>query len=83
MNLLEIIKKAEITHGLEKTEIVALLSNSEYDQEIQDAADRVRQKYVGEEVHLRGLIEFSNTCKQNCMYCGLQRDNSKVERYRL
>lgn len=47
------------------------------------AADRVRSKYVGNEVHLRGLIEFSNYCKQNCFYCGLRRDNKNVKRYRL
>ena len=37
----------------------------------------------GREVYLRGLIEFSNYCKQNCLYCGLRRDNGNVERYRL
>lgn len=47
------------------------------------AANRVRQKYTGDEVHLRGLIEFSNYCKQNCLYCGLRRDNKKIKRYRL
>lgn len=47
------------------------------------AADRVRQKYVGDEVHLRGLIEFSSYCKQNCLYCGLRRDNKNATRYRL
>lgn len=47
------------------------------------AADRVRQKYVGDEVHLRGLIEFSNYCKQNCLYCGFRRDNKEVTRFRL
>lgn len=47
------------------------------------AADRVRKKYVGDEVHLRGLIEFSNYCKQNCLYCGFRRDNKDATRYRL
>lgn len=46
-------------------------------------ADRVRKKYVGDEVHLRGLIEFSNYCKQNCLYCGFRRDNKNATRYRL
>lgn len=48
-----------------------------------EAADRVRKKYVGDEVHLRGLVEFSNFCKQNCLYCGLRKDNKNVKRYRL
>lgn len=47
------------------------------------AADRVRKKYVGDEVHLRGLVEFSNYCRQNCLYCGLRKDNKNVKRYRL
>ncbi len=79
----DIIKKAETAHELNKAEIVALLSSNEYDQEIYAAADSVRKKYVGDEVHLRGLIEFSNTCKQNCLYCGLRCSNAKTDRYRL
>ncbi|MDD3437602.1 MAG: [FeFe] hydrogenase H-cluster radical SAM maturase HydE [Candidatus Gastranaerophilales bacterium] len=47
------------------------------------SADKIRQKHVGDEVHLRGLIEFSNYCKQNCLYCGLRRDNKQLKRYRL
>lgn len=78
-----LIQKAESTHMLSKDEIVALLADTQYQDEFFAAADRVRQKYVGDEVHLRGLIEFSNICKQNCLYCGLRRDNKKVNRYRL
>ncbi|MCX7904793.1 MAG: [FeFe] hydrogenase H-cluster radical SAM maturase HydE [Caloramator sp.] len=81
--LLNIIKKAEETHNLNKDELVLLLKEDKFDKEIFEAADRVRKKYVGDEVHLRGLIEFSNICKQNCLYCGLRRDNKNVERYRL
>ncbi|MDF2570830.1 MAG: [FeFe] hydrogenase maturase subunit HydE [Sporomusa sp.] len=79
----ELIKKAETTHELTKREIVTLLTDNQYVDEFFAAADRVRQKYVGNDVHLRGLIEFSNICKQNCLYCGLRRDNKKVDRYRL
>ncbi len=78
-----LIKKAETTHDLTKGEIVALLKDTEYEADLFAAADRVRREYVGDEVHLRGLIEFSNICKQNCLYCGLRRDNKKVDRYRL
>lgn len=80
----ELIKKAEETHELTKDEIVQLL---EYPFTIHDSlftsADRVRAKYVGNEVHLRGLIEFSNYCKQNCLYCGFRRDNKNATRFRL
>ena len=51
--------------------------------ELYKLADDTRQKYKGDEVHLRGLIEFSNICKRNCAYCGLQCKNSKIKRYRL
>src|SRR5208337_703746 len=46
-------------------------------------ADRLRAETMGEAVHLRGIIEFSNYCRRNCGYCGLRRDNRKLERYRL
>jgi biotin synthase len=82
-NISALIKKAETTHTLSKAEIVALLNDTQQEEEFFAAADRVRQAYVGDEVHLRGLIEFSNICKQNCLYCGLRRDNKKVKRYRL
>lgn len=79
----ELIRKAENTHELTKDEIVGLLKDGNNIEALTQAADRVRRKYVGDEVHLRGLIEFSNYCKQNCLYCGLRRDNKKVNRYRL
>lgn len=79
----DIVKKAETTHDLTRREIVALLQSPERDVELFAAADRVRRKYVGDEVHLRGLIEFTNCCDQNCLYCGLRRDNARLERYRL
>lgn len=79
----ELIKKAENTHELIKDEIVGLLKDDNNLEALTQAADSVRRKYVGDEVHLRGLIEFSNYCKQNCFYCGLRRDNKQVNRYRL
>lgn len=47
------------------------------------AADRVRQREVGDEIWLRGLVEFSNHCHCNCLYCGLRCDNRQLARYRL
>jgi biotin synthase len=81
--MINLISKAENTHELLEGEIIKLLKTNEYDKEILEAADRVRSKFVGDEVHLRGLIEFSNICKQDCLYCGLRRDNENIERYRL
>ena len=46
-------------------------------------ADKVRRKHVGEDVHLRGLIEISNHCVRSCGYCGINSDNHKIQRYRM
>lgn len=43
----------------------------------------IRKKYYGEKVFVRGLIEFTNYCKNNCYYCGIRNDNKNVHRYRL
>lgn len=78
-----ILAKAEQTHQLTEAELVRLLTDPDAGVPLYAAADRVRQKYVGDQVELRGLIEFSNICKQNCLYCGLRRDNRQIPRYRL
>ncbi|MFH1062240.1 MAG: [FeFe] hydrogenase H-cluster radical SAM maturase HydE [Candidatus Omnitrophota bacterium] len=46
-------------------------------------ADALRKLYCGDDIHLRGLIEFSNYCGRNCLYCGLRKDNKEINRYRL
>lgn len=64
--------------------LAALLACNDADApQLYAAADRVRAACVGNEVHLRGLLEFSNYCQRNCDYCGLRRGNSKAQRYRL
>ena len=78
-----LIEKAERTHRLSQEELADLLADAEAEEELAAAADRVRHAFVGDEVHLRGLIEFSSYCRQNCLYCGLRRDNEKAERFRL
>lgn len=47
------------------------------------AADRVRRGIYKDTVYIRGLIEFTNYCRNNCYYCGIRRDNRNAERYRL
>ena len=78
-----ILKKAYETRNLEKDEIVSLLANDNINETLFKAADKVRKEFVGDEIHLRGLIEFSNICKRNCFYCGLRCENKNVERFRL
>lgn len=79
----KILSKAKNTHSLSKEELIQILSDESINDFLFKTADEVREKYVGNEVHLRGLIEFSNICKCNCKYCGLRKDNPELERYRL
>jgi biotin synthase len=46
-------------------------------------ADRTRRRHVGDEIHLRGLLEISNHCRRSCLYCGLRAANTAVQRYRM
>lgn len=46
-------------------------------------ADETRRRYYGNTVYVRGLIEFTNYCKNDCLYCGIRRSNAHAERYRL
>lgn len=48
-----------------------------------ECADNVRKSGVGDEVHLRGLVEISNHCVRQCGYCGLRNGNKTLERYRM
>lgn len=81
----DLLCRAEQLHELTLPELTALLADADPAAEaaLAAAADRVRAAFVGAGVHLRGLIEFSNICRQSCMYCGLRRDNAAVHRYRL
>lgn len=60
-----------------------LLPEGEEAELLSKKADAVRQQIYGKKVFLRGLIEFTNYCKNNCYYCGIQRENKEADRYRL
>lgn len=79
----KIVKKLENQKQLSLEELVCLIENDCFDKDLFEAADRVRRKYVGDGVHLRGLIEFSNICARSCFYCGLRCENKNINRYRL
>ncbi len=68
---------------MNKEEITKFLSTDTKNEELFNYADKIRHDYVGDSVHLRGLIEFSNICKRQCMYCGLRSNNKNIERYRI
>ncbi len=85
MELDIILDKCISTGDLSREEVAFLLSleNEEDIARLIAAADEVRKRYCGDDVHIRGLIEFSNTCKNDCLYCGLRRSNLTVHRYRM
>lgn len=79
----ELIAKAAATRSLSRGELIELLSDDDCNKALFAAADDVRRRYVGDGIHLRALIEFSNICRNNCCYCGLRRDNHNIKRYRI
>lgn len=80
----EVLNKAARGEKLLREDILSLLNlEPEEDALLFKLADQVRHQYMEDEIHLRGIIEFSNYCVKNCLYCGLRRDNQKLHRYRL
>ncbi|MBF0485407.1 MAG: [FeFe] hydrogenase H-cluster radical SAM maturase HydE [Candidatus Omnitrophica bacterium] len=67
---------------MRRDEIIKQLKNPDTSELFREA-DRVRKEQVGDGVHLRGLIEFSNACVRDCLYCGLRRSNRDVKRYQM
>ena len=64
-------------------ELAALLNAADYDDRLFAEADLVRRQVYGDTVFVRGLIEFTNYCKNDCYYCGIRARNSHADRYRL
>ena len=66
-------------------ELIALLQcdDPHIVDQLRARADIIRQEHYGTDVYIRGLIEFTNYCRNNCYYCGIRRDNKKALRYRL
>lgn len=68
------------------TEDISYILNNASDAEIQQlfqAARCIREQIYGKDVYIRGLIEFTNYCKNDCYYCGIRKSNLNAERYRL
>ena len=80
-----LIDKLETNHTLSKEEFVQLIQNHtpEDAQYLFERARCLRQKYFGNGVFLRGLIEVSSYCHNDCLYCGIRHSNTLAERYRL
>ena len=67
----------------EEFETVLLCDLPEIDGYLAEKTRKVCEEYYGKAVYLRGLIEISNYCRNNCYYCGIRRGNKNAERYRL
>lgn len=81
----ELIDALAENHTLEKSELVQLLQiNTDTERDYLFSRSReTAQMYYGKKVYMRGLIEFTNYCKNDCYYCGIRNGNTALERYRL
>lgn len=81
MNLLEKLEKERM---LTKDQWIQLIgSRKVYESQAAALARRIREEHFGSQIYIRGLIEFTNYCKNDCYYCGIRRSNPNAERYRL
>ncbi|MCD8152450.1 MAG: [FeFe] hydrogenase H-cluster radical SAM maturase HydE [Clostridiales bacterium] len=81
-----IVKKLFREHRLTETEYIELIKHYEETdlaKYLADEALRLRREIYGDAVYVRGLIEFTNICKNDCFYCGIRKSNPNAERYRL
>lgn len=83
MKLSDKVNKLLKTKNLSDEELLELIKTDVFDEELFFAADKVRREHYGTDVYVRGLIEFTNYCKNDCYYCGIRHGNKKAVRYRL
>ncbi len=81
----ELIDKLCESSSLSLTEYKELIENRDEEStlELRRLAMAAKDKYYGNKVYIRGLIEVSNICKNDCLYCGIRRSNTSCDRYRL
>lgn len=83
---MKIIEKFLEQPRMGKRDYEELLKVSEEEEAarlLREKAAAVRKKYYGNEIYVRGLIEFTNYCRNDCYYCGIRRSNGEASRYRL
>ena len=79
----DLVNKLRASRDLSDDELRELIESGRDDDALRSAADAVRREHYGDRVFLRGLIEFTNYCKNNCYYCGIRAGNAEAVRYRL
>ncbi len=81
----QLIDKLRETRELSKDEWTRLIENRtpELAEYLFEQARQVREEHYGKDVYIRGLIEFTNYCKNDCLYCGIRKSNRNADRYRL
>ncbi|HEY8350370.1 MAG TPA: [FeFe] hydrogenase H-cluster radical SAM maturase HydE, partial [Clostridia bacterium] len=81
----QLVDKLYHTGGLEPDEYRALINNrnEEVYTYLSGKAREVRIRHYGHDVYIRGLIEFTNYCRNDCYYCGIRKSNRNAQRYRL
>lgn len=79
-----LIEKLNQTHALKRDEALQLIRRgAEYKDKLFALAQQTAQQSFGRNIFVRGLIEFTNYCKNDCYYCGIRRSNKNAARYRL
>ena len=83
--IIELIDKLAQEQHLSKEEWITVISSQDEagTNYLFNKAREIRERYYGRDVYMRGLIEFTNYCKNNCYYCGIRAGNGHIERYRL
>ena len=81
----QLIDKLRKEQFLSREEWIELIENrnSELAEYLFEQAREVREIHYGKDVYIRGLIEFTNYCKNDCLYCGIRKSNKNADRYRL
>ena len=79
----QIIKKLYDTKDISDSSLAELLKSEDIIDLLHEYALKRRKEYYNNDVYIRGLIEFSNYCKNNCYYCGIRAENCSADRYRL
>ena len=64
-------------------ELIKCAEDPEAVRRLKEEAVRIREIYYGKKVFTRGLIEYTNYCKNDCYYCGIRKSNTNAKRYRL